>query len=144
MTEAIEERVAAHRSKTRQNKAVPFLIRDDGILFPNVPLIARKQNFRPYHGELGATIEQRMEYLKGFSQRRRAVVMSEPLVEEEPFDIARASKDDLIKFAMDEYSEPIDPDMHMNKIRSIVAKLAGVDPLVAQRGAAAGGLSKAD
>jgi hypothetical protein len=135
-----EARVAEHRGKNRQNKSVPFLIRDDGVLMPNVPLIAKKQRFRPYHGDIKATLEERMKYLAGQPQRRR-VINTAPPADDEPFDIAKASKDDLIKFAEDEYGELIDPALHLNKIRSIVAKLAGVDPVRAQRVLPDGGAS---
>lgn len=143
ITPEAEERIAANRGKTRQNKAVPWLIRDDGMIFPNVPLIAKKQNFRPYHGDPGAPLPERMKYLQGFSMQRRRVVMSSPVVEPEPFDIAKATKEELIEFAMEEYSHPIDPDTHLNKVRAEVAKLAGLDynaifKTGAQGGAAAG------
>jgi hypothetical protein len=130
--EKFEARVADHRSKTRQNKEVPFLIRDDGALFPNVPLLAAKPRFRPYHGKLGAPLEERLAYLAGQPGRRRTVVMSAP-INDEPFDIAKASKDEIIKFAEEEFGEIIDPALHLNKIRAMVAKLAGVDPVRAQR-----------
>lgn len=126
ITEAFEARVAAHRNATRQDQRVPFLIRDDGVLFPNVPLIAKKPNFRPYRGDIKAPLEERMKFLRGVSGRR--VINTEVVADEEaPFDIAKASKDDLIKFAADEFGEIIDPADHLNKIRSQVAKLAGVD-----------------
>lgn len=126
INEAFEARVAAHRASTRQDIKVPFLIRDDGVLFPNVPLIAKKPNFRPYRGDINATLEERMKFLRGVSGRR--VINTEVVADEEaPFDIAKASKDDLIKFAADEFGEIIDPADHLNKIRSVVAKLAGVD-----------------
>ena len=126
INEAFEARVAAHRSATRQDTKVPFLIRDDGVLFPNVPLIAKKPNFRPYRGDIKAPLDERMKFLRGVSGRR--VINTEVVADEEaPFDIAKASKDDLIKFAVDEFGENIDPADHLNKIRSVVAKLAGVD-----------------
>lgn len=133
ITPEIEERIAAHRGKTRQSKTCPWLIRDDGMVFPNVPLIAKKQNFRPYNGDPAAPLEQRMQYLQGLSHQRRRVIMSAPVVEEEPFDIAKATKEELIAFAMEEFAEPIDPGEHLNKVRAIVAKLAGVDLVAAQR-----------
>lgn len=125
--ENFEARVAEHRGKNRQNRAVPWLIRDDGVIFPNVPLIARKQNFRPYHGDINASLEERMNFLKGLSSRRRVINTAAVADDQEPFDIAKASKDELIKFAEEEFGELIDPATHLNKIRSMVAKLAGVD-----------------
>lgn len=126
INEGFEARVSAHRGATRQDKRTPFLIRDDGVLFPNVPLIAKKPNFRPYRGDVSDSLEKRLQYLRGVSGRR--VINTEAVADEDaPFDIAKASKDDLIKFAADEYGEIVDPAMHLNKIRSMVARLAGVD-----------------
>lgn len=133
ITPELEQRIADHRSKNRQSKTCPWLIREDGAIYPNVPLIAKKQNFRPYHGDPAASLEERMRYLQGLSHQRRRVIMSAPVIEEEPFDIAKASKEELIEFAMEEFSEPIDPGEHLNKVRAIVAKLAGVDLVAAQR-----------
>ncbi len=131
--EQLEQRVAEHRSKTRQNKAVPYLIRDDGILMPNTPLIARKQNFRPYHGDIAASLEDRMRYLQGLGSKRRVINSAVAADDEAPFDIAKATRDDLITFAQEQYGEILDPALHLNKMRSIVAKLAGADAKNAQR-----------
>ncbi|MBX3603190.1 MAG: hypothetical protein KF863_21425 [Rubrivivax sp.] len=128
MDAQLEERVANHRARTRQNKEIPFLIRDDGMLMPNVPLIAKNPRFRPYHGDVSASLEERMQYLRGETARRRVInsaVQSDPAA---PFDIAKASKDDLIAFAQEEYGYTVDPALHLNKIRSDVARLAGIDP----------------
>lgn len=125
--ENFEARVADNRGRTRQNKEIPFLIRDDGLLLPNVPLIAKKQNFRPYRGALNASLAERLEYLKGIPGRRRVINTATVPDEEAPFDIAKATKDELIKFAEEEFGEIVDPATHLNKIRSMVAKLAGVD-----------------
>jgi len=131
--ENLEERVAAHRSATRQNKQVPWLIRDDGLIVPNVPLVAKKQNFRPYHGDIKAPLEDRMRYLQNLGSRRRVINSAVLADEEAPFDIAKATKDELISFAQDQFGEILDPALHLNKMRSMVAKLAGVDPKSAQR-----------
>lgn len=140
LDENFEASVAQARGRTRQNKEVPFLIRDDGILMPNVPLIAKKQNFRPYHGDVKATLAQRLEYLKGMRTSRRVINTATVADEEAPFDIAKATKEELIKFAMDEFVYTIEPDTHLNKVRSIVAKLAGVDPGTVFGGKAPAGL----
>ena len=122
--EQTEERAAAFRAKRRQNRDVPWLIRNDGMIFPNVPLIAKKPNFRPYRGDPGAPLQERLAYLEGLPGKRRVIVQE---AEPEPFNITKATKDDLIQFAMDEYSEPIDPAEHINKVRATVCKLAGLD-----------------
>lgn len=131
--EKLESRVAEHRGKTRQNKQTPWLIRDDGMIVPNVPLIAKRSNFRPYHGDLKASQEDRMRYLQNLGSRRRVINSAVQADEEAPFDIAKATKDELIAFAQDQHGEILDPALHLNKMRSIVAKLSGVDPARAQR-----------
>jgi hypothetical protein len=124
LDENFEQRVAARRSRIRQNKECPFLIRDDGVLYPNVPLIAAKNNFRPYRGALDASLEERMNYLKGIPGRRRVVNTAQQADEDAPFDIAKASKDELIQFAEEEYGLTIDPATHLNKIRADVGRMA--------------------
>lgn len=128
ITEDTEQRIADNRGRMRQDKKVPFLIRDDGMLFPNVPLIGKKQNFRPYHGDVNASLEDRLRYLQGLQSKRRVINTEVVADEEAPFDIAKATKDELIAFAQDQYGSTIDPALHMNKIRSMVANLAGIDP----------------
>lgn len=124
-----KQKLAEHRKAT----GTDWLIRDDGALFPNVPTIAKKPNFRPYHGDPAATLEQRLQYLQGLMQQRRRVIMSEPMDEPEEFDLSKASKEELIAFALDEFEMVIKPDEHLNVVRSIVAELAGVDKVAAQR-----------
>ena len=135
--ETLEKNVAAHRGKSRQNKAIPWLIRDDGMLVPNVPLIAKRPNFRPYRGDLNASLEDRLRYLQNLGGKRRVINSAAQADEDAPFDIAKATKAQLIEFAQDQYGEIVDPTLHLNKIRSIVANLAGVDPVRAQRVAGA-------
>jgi 1-acyl-sn-glycerol-3-phosphate acyltransferase len=67
-----------------------------GVLLPNVPLIARKPRFRPYHGSVNASLEERLDYLKGLSGKRRVINSQAHADEEAPFDIAKATKDELI------------------------------------------------
>ena len=122
ITEQHEIQAAAFRSKTRQDKVNPWLIREDGTIFPNTPLLRQLKTLRLYTGPIDAPLEQRLKYLQGAPQRRE-IVFDEP----EPFNISKASKTELIAFAMDEYSEPISEDEHLNKVRAIVCSLAGLD-----------------
>ena len=126
LDEAYEQRMTEQRARNRQDRKVPWLIRDDGTIFPNVPLIAKKQNFRPYYGDVSASLEDRLDYLRGLPSRRRVVNSAVKPDEDAPFDIAKASKDELIKFADEEYGVTIDPSTHLNRIRADVARLAGV------------------
>lgn len=140
VTEATEIQAAAFRAKHRQDKVVPWLIRDDGMIYPNVPLLAKLKTMRPYTGDIKAPLEERLKYLSGLPTRR-AVTFDEP----EPFNISTASKQELIAFAMDEYSEPIGEDEHLNKVRATVCSLCGLDYNVVFGGgkATAGGLQPA-
>lgn len=139
--EGLEQRIAESRGRVRQDKKVPFLIRDDGVLLPNVPLIAKRQNMRPYHGDLHASLEERQNYLKGIRSQRRVINSAVQSDDDAPFDIAKATKDELIAYALEEHGTTIDPEQHLNKIRADVARLAGLLPSV--KAAKAAGLQPA-
>ena len=125
---AAERAVSEARGRIRQNKAVPWLIRDDGMLFPNVPLIAKKQNFRPYRGKLDATLAERLRYLEGVpGQRPHNLTLSGPVEEEAPpFDLRRASKDECISIALEQFGQVLDPSKHVSQMRAEVARMAGL------------------
>lgn len=126
--ENLEQRVADHRGKNRQNKATPWLIREpDGMLFPNVPLLAKKQNLRPYHGPLDASLEDRLRYMQGLPGKRRVIVSGEPVDETPPFDLAKCTKDELIAFAEQEYGYTLDPAGNLHTLRAEFAKVAGIE-----------------
>lgn len=116
-----EARAAERRSTLRQHKTVPLLIRDDGVLYPNVPLVARKSNFRPYHGSAKASLEDRMRYLDGLGAKRAVIFTEEP---EEPFDIGKADADQLAHFAQEQYGAVIDTSKPLKVLREQVFKLA--------------------
>lgn len=122
ITEAQEAAALTARGARRQNKAQPWLIRADGQIFPNVPLLAKRKNMRVYTGDIKAPLEERMRYLDGLPGKRRVV-----FDEAEPFNITKATKEELIAFAFDEYSEVIEPSEHINKVRALVCKLADLD-----------------
>jgi hypothetical protein len=111
---------AAHQEKT----GTPWLIRDDGVVFPNTPLLFKKKNMRPYHGDPGASKEERERYLAGHQRGRRAVVVEEELP---PLNIRTATKEELIAFAMEQHSEVIPPEEHINKVRALICRLEGLD-----------------
>lgn len=139
--EGLEERVAAHRGRTRQNRAAPWLIRDDGAIFPNVPNIAKKNNFRVYHGDIKAPLEERLRYLQGLPGKRRVIVSGEPTDEAPPFDLAKCTKDELIAFAEQEYGYTLDPEKNLHTLRSEFAKVAGIEYVIPAQRAKRGGLA---
>lgn len=131
-----EERMSEARARRRQDKNCPLLIRDDGMLFPNVPLVAKKPNFRPYRGDPKASLEDRLAYLQGFGQRRR--VNYDPSVEEEPFDLTKASADEIIAFAMEEYGAALDAETPLPELRAECYRLSQLPimelPIAKQQG----------
>lgn len=139
--ENLEQRVADHRGKTRQNKAVPWLIRDpDGSLWPNTPLLAKKQNMRPYHGPLNATLEERLRHLQGYASRRRVVVSEAD--DAPPFDLGKCTKEELIEFMETEYGYTLDPAGNLHTLRAESAKVIGVEYVIPANRAK--GLKKAE
>jgi len=140
ITEAQEANLSNQIARGRQNKGTPFCIHvKDGRLMPNVPEILAHPDYRPYKGNYKASLDERMAYLRsgGFGGAgKRAVVMpadDEPAVEQEPFDIAKATKEELVAFAFDQWTEVLSMDTHLTTLRSQVAKLAKLhanpDPL---------------
>lgn len=123
ITEDQEERTAQARGRSRQDRNVPLLInQDDGRLFPNVPLVARNPKYRPYTGPKNASLQERMDWLKGLPSRTK-VVFTEP----EPFDIGKADKDSLIAFASSEFGVVLDDKKGLRELRKEVAALAEID-----------------
>ena len=134
ITEAQEANLSAQITRGRQNTKIPFCIHvKDGRLMPNVPEILAHPDYRPYTGNYKASLDERMAYLRsgGFgAPGRRAVVM--PAVEDEahapvadePFDIAKASRQELVDFALEQWQESLDPATHLTTLRAQVAKLA--------------------
>ncbi len=116
-----EQRVSDARAKHRQDKKTPFLIRDDGMLYPNTPLMRRNQRFRPYYGDVKASLADRMRFLAGLAARREVVYNPEP---EAPFDIGTASVDDLLNFAVEQFGRVLDPSKPVKKLREEVFALS--------------------
>lgn len=146
ITDAQEANLSNMLARNRQDKTVPFCINvKDGRLMPNVKEIREHADYRPYKGNYKASLDERMAYLRsggfGGMPGKRAVLMPvdeappAPAVEEEPFDIAKASKEELVAFAFDQWAEVLSVDTHLTTLRSQVVKLAkanaqaAVDPL---------------
>lgn len=120
--ETLESRHAAARKRTRQNKQDPLLIcLEDGALFPNVPNIQKKPNFIVYQGDPNASLDERMAYvrsMKGGRGGRRGVTNSLA-----PFDIGKATKEELFDFALTEYDTEL-KDAPLMVLRKQVQALA--------------------
>jgi len=129
--ENTEQRIADARGRKRQDKNVPLLIRDDGMLYPNVPKVRERSGtkFRPYHGDPKATLEQRKRYLLGLAPAR-PVAFTEP----EPFDIGKADADELVQFAQEQYGELLDPSKPVKFLREAVLQLSRLPAPVSSAG----------
>lgn len=130
---ATEQRIADNRSRLRQDKSVPLLIRNDGMLYPNTKLVARKPEFRPYHGDPKASLQDRLRYLKGLGAKRAVSYEAPP---EEPFDIGGADADALANFAMEQYGAVLDPSKPVKVLREQVFKLSQLEEPSADGGQA--------
>lgn len=117
---ATEQRIAESRSRLRQDRTVPLLIRDDGMLYPNTKLVAKNPRFRPYHGDPKANLQDRLRFLQGFAGKRD-VVFTQP---DEPFDIGQADADALAAFAMEQYGAVLDPAKPIGVLRKQVFDLS--------------------
>ncbi len=119
ITEAQVQNLANSR-KARQDKKVPLLInRDNFRLMPNTPLIRRRPQYMPYDGQADDDLETRRSYVTGQGTRRPRVVNT---VEPEVFDIGKASKDELVNFAMSEYGKMLDGTRDIRSLRKEFAE----------------------
>lgn len=115
----------ARASSSRQDKKMPFLInRNDGRLYPNTPLMRKHADYIPYTGSVSATREERMVYLRTGSTRQRLIINSTVEEDETPFDIGKATAEELVAFALNTYGAALDQADGLKKLRNQVAKLA--------------------
>lgn len=98
------------------NRARGLAIRDDGMLYPATDNVLRQQNFRPYHGDPHAPLEERLAYLNG----RFAPSATKGQVDAElgAFNIATATKEELIEFIENEYGTRLDGRKPIDKLRN--------------------------
>lgn len=140
ITEQQEARLAAATNAlSKQDAKTPFLINiHDGRLFPNIAKLRKGNtakfglNYRPYHGPAKATLEQRMQYLR--SETSVPGAPAAPIVIDSetdtyvppppPFDIGKASRDELITFAATQYGKVIEPNANIMSARKRVREWA--------------------
>jgi hypothetical protein len=107
-------------TKPRSTRNVGLAIRDDGMLYPALDKVLRDPRYRPYHGDLNASLEERLRYLQGFTQRSQALEDAE----KGAFNIATADKDTLIEFVLNEYGKQLDGRKTIEKLRNEAVMLA--------------------
>lgn len=122
ITESQEDAIAAARARSRQDKVHPFLIHlEDGRLIPNTPLIRKNPKYRVYLGDINATLSERMRFINSGVGRTKVVDSSEP--EPDVFDIGKATKDELVVFAMGTYGVSLAADTDIRTLRKQVSDL---------------------
>ena len=107
----------AKAPKPKQNG---WAIRDDGLLFPAYPKILMQSNYRPYHGDPKAPLEDRLAYLRGELKKGNYQVDLTP----GQFDIGTATRGQLLDFAERNYAKILDASKDIDVLRKEVAELA--------------------
>lgn len=131
ISEQTEAKMAASRAArvSKQDKKHPMLINvEDGRLMPNVPLLRKNAKYRVFMGDPKTPLADRMRILETQGIRNRAAVVdsSQQAADAPEFDIGKAQRADLVKFALETYGATLDAagDTHMNKLRAQVRTLA--------------------
>lgn len=119
--EVLEQKSVAARIR-RQDKKDPLLISmTDFILFPNVPNLRKNPDMIVYRGKPDAGAEERRRYVETMKSGRSG--LRQVIDTSEPFDVAKASAQELIDFALLEYGVALKP-MPTKVLRGQVVKLA--------------------
>lgn len=115
-----EAALATARARRRQDKKVPMLINiKDGRLLPNVPNMRTHKDYFPYTGKVSASKDERLAFIKTMAQGRggRRLIVNTELP---PFDLAKASKDDLMAFAATEFQLVLDKTQSLQAMRKAI------------------------
>lgn len=108
--------------KYAQDKDVPMLINiKDGRLIANSLNTRSNPDYRPYTGKLNASVEQRLAFVRSsVGSSRTRVVNSAPDTDPATFDLGKASKAEIIAFAMDEFQIPLSEATDVRTLRAQV------------------------
>ena len=124
ISEAQDQRLAnniARSAKYKQDKTHPMVINiHDGRLLPNNKLLREHKDYRVYTGDIKADLPARMKWLKGFANTPKVINSAEAA---DNFDVGKATKEDLIGFALDTFGAALDPDKHIATLRKEVMAL---------------------
>ena len=140
ISEVMEQKmVEANRSRNAQDKKHPMLINiKDGRMLPNVPKLRTHKDYRVYMGDPKAPLDERLRVLQTQGMLQGAAVVdtqnnAEHLkmgsvdgADGEPFDIAKATREQLKAFAAGNYGVELDKDgsTHLMTLRAQVRDLA--------------------
>ena len=143
ISESVEARMSeARAARNRQDKEHPMLINiKDFRLMPNVPALRTHRNYRPFAGDPRATYDERKRIVETGQLMGRPVIVDSqlakfrggatatvdaPEADEPPFDVGKASREELQVFALRYYGVEIDPDgkTHLMTLRAKLRALA--------------------
>lgn len=148
ISEQVEAKMAAARAaRNKQDPEHPMLINiKDYRLMPNVPSLRNHRNYRPFAGDIRATYEERKRIVETGTMLGRPIVvdtilaklhasnpnvtppapLASPEADEPPFDVGKATREELQAFALRYYGVDVDPDgkTHVMTLRSKVRSLA--------------------
>lgn len=109
----------------RQDRTNPLLINvETGMLLPNTPLLRRHPKMRLYTADKDLPVEERMRWLSGATKRAAAPKVINSVEEENTFDMGKATKDELIVFAFDNFQVTLPSALSPKQLRTEIAKLA--------------------
>lgn len=118
--------LSMHQSKKfAQDKTVPMLINiKDGRLIANSLNVRANPDYRPYGGRLDASLQERLAYIaSSVGSSRTRVINSAP--EAATFDLGKATKAEIITFAMEEYGMVLSDETDVRTLRKQVLAAAG-------------------
>lgn len=115
---------AAQRSAKRlQDKVNPFVINiNDFRLMPNVQALRAHKDYRVYSGPADASLPERERWLAGALKQMPARIINSAA--DDVFDIGRASKEDLVLFANEQWGLVLSLDDPLNVLRKKVGEAA--------------------
>lgn len=115
-------------SKLKQDPKIPLLIHMvDGRLIPNNAMTAKNTNYRPYTGPVQKgeddekALAARLRWLKTSAPYHRAVIDT---TEEEPFDLGKATEDEIIAFAFNNFGLVLKKGTPISDMRKKVMMVA--------------------
>ena|ERR1700747_2988654 len=122
MTETQQAHLSQRQTaKFAQDKKVPMLINiNDGRLIANSLNTRANSDYRPYTGSLKASREERMAFIRSAIGGARTRLINSAPDEEPTFDLGKATKAEIIAFAMDEYALVLDDKTDIRTLRNQV------------------------
>lgn len=111
-------------AKKKQDKAYPHVVNiNDGRLMPSVPALRNHKDYRLYTGPADASTAERLKWVEGTLKKGMPKVINS-MAEADEFDVGKASKDDLIVFAMEQFGHALDPSVDIRTMRKKIVEMA--------------------